>query len=92
MRLHRWCSISSDSLHAVADLFTRGIDIQAVNVVINFDFPKNSETYLHRVRLCSLPDSLMHSNWVRTNYCFRSVMWLALVGNPAMSSRMADGA
>lgn len=35
-----------------ADLFTRGIDIQAVNVVINFDFPKNSETYLHRV--CSL--------------------------------------
>ncbi|KAL0397882.1 UNVERIFIED_CONTAM: DEAD-box ATP-dependent RNA helicase 6 [Sesamum calycinum] len=25
------------------DLFTRGIDIQAVNVVINFDFPKNSE-------------------------------------------------
>lgn len=32
-----------------ADLFTRGIDIQAVNVVINFDFPKNAETYLHRV-------------------------------------------
>jgi len=31
-----------------SDLFTRGIDIQAVNVVINFDFPKNSETYLHR--------------------------------------------
>eukprot|EP00164_Ancoracysta_twista_P001831 GFYU01002407.1.p1 GENE.GFYU01002407.1~~GFYU01002407.1.p1 ORF type:complete len:413 (+),score=111.39 GFYU01002407.1:111-1349(+) len=32
-----------------SDLFTRGIDIPAVNVVINFDFPKNSETYLHRV-------------------------------------------
>lgn len=32
-----------------SDLFTRGIDIQAVNVVINFDFPKSSETYLHRV-------------------------------------------
>lgn len=32
-----------------SDLFTRGIDIQAVNVVINFDFPKHSETYLHRV-------------------------------------------
>ena len=31
-----------------SDLLTRGIDIQAVNVVINFDFPKNSETYLHR--------------------------------------------
>jgi len=32
-----------------SDLFTRGIDIKAVNVVINFDFPKNSETYLHRI-------------------------------------------
>ena len=32
-----------------SDLFTRGIDIQAVNVVINFDFPKTSETYLHRI-------------------------------------------
>jgi len=32
-----------------SDLFTRGIDIQSVNVVINFDFPRNSETYLHRI-------------------------------------------
>ena len=32
-----------------SDLFTRGIDIQSVNVVINFDFPKNAETYLHRI-------------------------------------------
>ena len=31
------------------DLITRGIDIQSVNVVINFDFPRNSETYLHRI-------------------------------------------
>ncbi|CAH1797112.1 unnamed protein product [Owenia fusiformis] len=32
-----------------SDLFTRGIDIQAVNCVINFDFPKHAETYLHRI-------------------------------------------
>jgi len=32
-----------------SDLFTRGIDIESVNVVINFDFPKNAETYLHRI-------------------------------------------
>lgn len=32
-----------------SDLITRGIDVQAVNVVINFDFPKNAETYLHRI-------------------------------------------
>lgn len=32
-----------------SDLFTRGIDVQAVNVVINFDLCTNSESYLHRV-------------------------------------------
>jgi ATP-dependent RNA helicase DDX6/DHH1 len=32
-----------------SDLFTRGIDIITVNVVVNFDMPKNSETYLHRI-------------------------------------------
>ena len=31
------------------DLMTRGIDIPNVNVVFNFDFPKSSETYLHRI-------------------------------------------
>ncbi|KAF5396558.1 ATP-dependent RNA helicase cgh-1 [Paragonimus heterotremus] len=31
------------------DLLTRGIDIPSVNVVINFDFPKYSESYLHRI-------------------------------------------
>lgn len=36
-------------LDCLSDLFTRGIDIQAVNVVINFDFPKLAETYLHRI-------------------------------------------
>ena len=41
--------IFSQSFVLLTDLFTRGIDIQSVNVVINFDFPKNSETYLHRI-------------------------------------------
>lgn len=36
-------------MHYFSDLFTRGIDVQAVNVVINFDFPKMAETYLHRI-------------------------------------------
>ena len=48
-------TVSSDfrqgqTRHMVAsDLITRGIDVQTVNVVINFDFPRNSETYLHRI-------------------------------------------
>ncbi|KAI3687041.1 hypothetical protein L1987_80731 [Smallanthus sonchifolius] len=32
-------------ISVVADLFTRGIDIQAVNVVINFEFPRNSDIF-----------------------------------------------
>ena len=32
-----------------SDLFTRGIDIDAVNVVINFDMPSKTDTYLHRI-------------------------------------------
>jgi len=31
------------------DIFTRGIDIQTLNVVINFDFPRSANTYLHRI-------------------------------------------
>lgn len=38
-----------DTIFFHTDLFTRGIDVQAVNVVINFDFPKMAETYLHRI-------------------------------------------
>jgi len=31
------------------DLFGRGIDIEKVNVVINYDMPPDSDSYLHRV-------------------------------------------
>jgi len=31
------------------NLFGRGIDIERVNVVINYDMPDSSDTYLHRV-------------------------------------------
>jgi ATP-dependent RNA helicase DDX6/DHH1 len=32
-----------------SNLVSRGIDVPSVNVVINFDFPKDSATYLHRI-------------------------------------------
>jgi hypothetical protein len=35
------------------DLFGRGMDIERVNIVFNFDMPENSDAYLHRVRPCS---------------------------------------
>lgn len=31
------------------DLFGRGIDIERVNIVINYDFPEDDDQYLHRV-------------------------------------------
>lgn len=31
------------------DIFGRGIDIERVNIVINYDMPSSSDTYLHRV-------------------------------------------
>ena len=32
-----------------SDITSRGIDIQQVSTVINFDIPKNEHTYLHRI-------------------------------------------
>jgi len=32
------------------DIFGRGIDIERVNIVINYDMPQESDSYLHRVR------------------------------------------
>mmetsp|Transcript_34007 Transcript_34007/g.95736 ORF Transcript_34007/g.95736 Transcript_34007/m.95736 type:complete len:87 (+) Transcript_34007:2514-2774(+) len=31
------------------NLVGRGIDIERINVVINYDMPENADTYLHRV-------------------------------------------
>lgn len=31
------------------DLLSRGIDIQQISVVINYDIPRNKESYLHRI-------------------------------------------
>lgn len=36
-------------LLVATDLFGRGIDIERVNLVINYDFPTDRATYLHRV-------------------------------------------
>ncbi|KAF9972180.1 Suppressor of the cold-sensitive snRNP biogenesis mutant brr1-1 [Actinomortierella ambigua] len=31
------------------DVFSRGLDVSRVNVVVNYDVPENADTYLHRV-------------------------------------------
>jgi len=36
-------------LMVATDVFARGIDVERVNVVFNYDMPDSSDTYLHRV-------------------------------------------
>mmetsp|Transcript_22295 Transcript_22295/g.44737 ORF Transcript_22295/g.44737 Transcript_22295/m.44737 type:complete len:113 (-) Transcript_22295:251-589(-) len=31
------------------DIYARGVDFERVNIVINYDMPKDDNTYLHRV-------------------------------------------
>ncbi|KAJ9084939.1 Suppressor of the cold-sensitive snRNP biogenesis mutant brr1-1 [Entomophthora muscae] len=44
------------------DLFARGIDIERVNIVINYDMPDNADSYLHRVS-CHDVLYLTHVGW-----------------------------
>jgi len=50
-RLKRFNSFKNfdKRIMVATDLFGRGIDIEKVNIVINYDFPPDSDQYLHRV-------------------------------------------
>ena len=50
-RLKRYKSFKDfdKRIMVATDLFGRGIDIEKVNIVINYDAPDASDTYLHRV-------------------------------------------
>lgn len=39
----------TDRILITTDLLARGIDIQHVSLVINYDFPSNNENYIHRI-------------------------------------------
>lgn len=50
-RIKRYTNFKAfkDRIMVATDLFGRGIDIAHVNIVINFDMPEDSDSYLHRV-------------------------------------------
>lgn len=60
------CSISSyEIIHnsrvlITTDLWARGIDVQQVSLVINYDLPNNRENYIHRLAVILL---------LNINYC-----------------------
>jgi translation initiation factor 4A len=43
----------SSRVLVTSDLVARGIDVQHVSIVINFDLPANKENYLHRIGRCA---------------------------------------
>ena len=57
-RLAKYQAFKSFSrrIMVATDLFGRGMDIERVNIVFNYDMPETSDTYLHRV---SGPPSLV---------------------------------
>lgn len=50
-------------LMVATDLFGRGMDIERVNIVINYDMPDSTDAYLHRVRKIKLIYSPGWSSW-----------------------------
>lgn len=50
-RIQRFESFKKNDFRVLVttDLFGRGIDVEHVNVVVNYDFPDSSDQYLHRV-------------------------------------------
>jgi translation initiation factor 4A len=44
--------MGSIKLLITTDLLARGIDVQAVSIVINYDVPTNRENYIHRIGRC----------------------------------------
>ena len=36
------------------NILGRGIDIERVNIVINYDMPEDDDTYLHRVNIITI--------------------------------------
>jgi len=59
---------NSSRLLVATDLFGRGMDIERVNLVINYDFPMDRESYLHRVgRAGRFGTKGLAINFVRTD-------------------------
>ena len=45
---------SSSRVLITTDVWARGIDVQQVSLVINYDLPNNRELYIHRLVLASV--------------------------------------
>ena len=50
-RLRHYLQFKEDKVRILitTNIFGRGVDVEKVNMVVNYDFPKTSYEYLHRV-------------------------------------------
>jgi len=67
------------------DLLARGIDVQQVSLVINYDLPTNRENYIHRHEL--FPYSLV---WFRQGTHLRGLATIVIRGGKFFSSISAE--
>jgi Lhr-like helicase len=51
------------------DIFGRGIDVERVNIVVNYDCPPDADSYLHRVG---------YVNFKRSHQCCDNLLSLAV--------------
>ena len=47
--LRNWLFLLHEKILFLLDVASRGLDIQDITWVINYDFPRNMEEYVHRV-------------------------------------------
>ncbi len=55
-RLARYqkCKECKNVIMVATDIFSRGVDIDKIDFVVNYDLPEDTDTYLHRVRRTQL--------------------------------------
>lgn len=63
------------------NLFGRGMDIERVNIVFNYDMPEDSDTYLHRVWMQPCAWMFQSSEGSRLTLSRPILRWLVLVAS-----------
>ena len=55
----------STSILVATDVAARGLDVDDVKFVINYDYPNNSEDYIHRIGKSRFDEVFMMITWIQ---------------------------
>lgn len=82
---------SSIRILVATDVAARGIDVERVNLVVNFDLPQSPATYLHRIGRCGRFGSLGIAVTLATGSEARALRLMTkLFGNAGMLKSLGD--